>query len=156
MTEQETTINTESKPETQQTQEETKAPAEETKFARPEYTGDKGDFPYVFERNTPIEKKPVATFSFGRRVRIAALVDNHEAYLDHIIQVAGWARTTRMGGKDFAFIELTDGSCMTALQVVVDSSMPRFDEVAISKVGASYKFKGKLIKSPAKGQLFEL
>jgi aspartyl/asparaginyl-tRNA synthetase len=30
--------------------------------------------------------------------------------LDHVIQVAGWARTTRMGGKDFAFIELTDGS----------------------------------------------
>jgi hypothetical protein len=29
--------------------------------------------------------------------------------------------------------------------------MPNFDEIAASKVGASYKFKGKLIKSPAKG-----
>lgn len=83
-------------------------------------------------------------------------MENHEAYLDHLITVAGWARTTRMGGKDFAFIELTDGSCSSTLQVVVDSSMPNFDDVAISKVGASYKFKGKLIKSPAKGQLFEL
>lgn len=61
-----------------------------------------------------------------------------------------------MGGKDFAFIELTDGSGATTLQVVVDSSMPNFEDIAASKVGASFKFKGKLIKSPAKGQLFEL
>lgn len=56
-----------------------------------------------------------------------------------------------MGGKDFAFIELNDGSGSTCLQVVVDSSMPNFDEIAASKVGASFKIKGKLIKSPAKG-----
>jgi len=61
-----------------------------------------------------------------------------------------------MGGKDFAFIELTDGSGSTTLQVVVDSSMPNFDEIAATRVGTSYKIKGKLIKSPAKGQLFEL
>lgn len=77
--------------------------------------------------------------------------DKFEEYVDHIIQVAGWARTTRMGGKDFAFIELNDGSGSTCLQVVVDSSMPNFDEIAASKVGASFKIKGKLIKSPAKG-----
>jgi len=35
--------------------------------------------------------------------------------LDYVIQVAGWARTTRMGGKDFVFIELTDGSGSTTL-----------------------------------------
>ena len=153
MTDTETTINTESTQQTQQQSEETK---DTEKNIRPEYTGDKGDYPFNFQRDTPIEKKPVATFSYGSRVRIQALVENHEAYLDHLIIVAGWARTTRMGGKDFAFIELTDGSCSSTLQVVVDSSMPNFDDVAISKVGASYKFKGKLIKSPAKGQLFEL
>ena len=61
-----------------------------------------------------------------------------------------------MGGKDFAFIELTDGSGPNTLQVVVDSSMPNFEEVAKCKVGTSFKCKGKLIKSPAKGQLVEL
>jgi asparaginyl-tRNA synthetase len=152
MTENETAINTES---TKVDQTQTDQAAAE-KQVRPEYTGDKGEYPYSFSRDTPIEKKPVAVFTFGQRVRIQALAENYEPYLDHVIQVAGWARTTRMGGKDFAFIELTDGTCSTTLQVVVDSSMPNFDEVAISKVGASYKFKGKLIKSPAKGQLFEL
>ena len=76
--------------------------------------------------------------------------------LDHIIQVAGWARTTRMGGKDFCFIELTDGSGAATLQVVVDSSMPNFAQVSHATVGTSFKIKGKLIKSPAKGQLVEL
>lgn len=34
--------------------------------------------------------------------------------------------------------------------------MPNFDEIAKQTVGASFKVKGKLIKSPAKGQLFEM
>jgi hypothetical protein len=34
--------------------------------------------------------------------------------------------------------------------------MPNFDQVAAARTGASFKIKGKLIKSPAKGQLVEL
>ena len=56
-----------------------------------------------------------------------------------------------MGGKDFAFIELTDGSGLGTLQVVVDSTMPDFAQVAKATVGTSFKIKGKLIRSPAKG-----
>ena len=123
---------------------------------RPEYAGDRGEIEFNFVRDTPIEKKPVATFSYGQRVRIAALEERFEEFVDHVITVAGWARTTRMGGKDFAFIELTDGSGSVTLQVVVDSSMPNFDEIAASKVGTSYKIKGKLIKSQGQGQLFEM
>lgn len=124
---------------------------------RPEYTGDKGDFDISLSRNDPVETKPIATFSFGQRVRIAVLnTPKYEEMIDHVIQVAGWARTTRMGGKDFAFIELTDGSGSNTLQVVVDSSMPNFDKVSKTTVGASFKVKGKLIRSPAKGQLVEL
>jgi asparaginyl-tRNA synthetase len=61
-----------------------------------------------------------------------------------------------MGGKDFAFIELTDGSGAGTLQVVVDSSIPNFAQIAKATVGTSFKIKGKLIKSPAKGQHVEL
>ena len=107
-------------------------------------------------RDTPIEKKPVPYFCYGRRVRIAALHDSHEQYLDHIIEVAGWARTTRKQGNFFAFVELNDGSSHLSIQVVVDHTMPNFDEIADSKVGTSYKVKGKLIASPKEGQKFEL
>lgn len=100
--------------------------------------------------------KPVAKFSYGQRVRIASIWQRYEEWIDHVIQVAGWARTTRMGGKDFAFIELTDGSGAGTLQIVVDSSMPDFDKIAKATVGTSFKAKGKLIRSPAKGQPFEM
>jgi len=125
---------------------------------RPEYAGDKGLFDGKLQRAYPeAEKKTVATFSFGNRVRIAALATpQYESMLDHIIEVAGWARTMRMGGKDFAFIELTDGSGSSTLQCVVDSTMPNFAQVAKQATGASFKIKGKLIRSPAKGQLVEL
>ena len=53
-------------------------------------------------------------------------------------------------------MELNDGSCFRSLQVVVDKNVKGFDDVAKAIVGASFMFKGTLIKSPAKGQLFEL
>jgi len=34
--------------------------------------------------------------------------------------------------------------------------MPNYDEITKANVGTSFQFKGTLIKSPAKGQLFEL
>ena len=108
-------------------------------------------------RDTPVEKKTVATFSFGQRVRIAALATpQYEQMLDHVIQVAGWARTIRMSGQHFCFVELTDGSGSSTLQCVVDATMPNFAEVIKCTTGASFKIKGKLIRSPAKGQLVEL
>ena len=114
---------------------------------RPEYTGDKGEIEYKLVRDVPIEKKPVPYFCYGRRVRIAALHESHEQYLDHIIEVAGWARTTRAQGNFFSFVELNDGTSHLSIQVVVDHTMPNFAEIAASKVGTSYKVKGKLIAS---------
>lgn len=59
---------------TKQETESTAATSEaKTENVRPEYQGDKGDFTINLERNTPVERKTVATFSFGKRVRIAAL-----------------------------------------------------------------------------------
>jgi len=49
------------------------------------YAGDKGLVNLNMERNTPIEKKPVAEHSYGQRIRIAKLFESHEQYIDHII-----------------------------------------------------------------------
>jgi hypothetical protein len=64
-----------------------------------------------------VERKVIPIASYGHRIRIASLWDQHEEYLYKIIQVAGWAKTVRTGGKDFAFIEVTDGSSHKSLQV---------------------------------------
>ena len=89
-------------------------------------------------------------------MRIAALHKNYEPYLDKLINVAGWARSTRVGGDNLFFIELNDGSCQSSLQVVVSGDIPNMEELKVTKVGSSYSATGKLIRSPAKGQFFEL
>ena len=95
-------------------------------------------------------------FAYGNRVRIAALHKSFEPYLDKIITVAGWARSTRLGGEGLFFIELNDGSCQSCLQVVASGTIAGFEEFSAAKVGSSFKATGKLIRSPAKGQPFEL
>ncbi len=58
----------------------------QNEHGRPEYAGDKGEYKVVIERNNPVEKKTVATFSFCQRVRIAALATpQYEQMLDHVI-----------------------------------------------------------------------
>ena len=94
--------------------------------------------------------------SFGQRVRIARLFDSHEEFLGQVIRVAGWAKSTRASSKEFCFVELNDGSCFGNLQVIVYNTVAGFDDVYKAITGASFMFKGTLIKSPAKGQLFEL
>ena len=70
---------------------------------------------------SPVEvvKKAQPTASYGHRIRIAKLFDSHEEFMYKIIQVAGWARTVRSGGKDFCFIEISDGSHLKGLQVSI-------------------------------------
>jgi asparaginyl-tRNA synthetase len=65
--------------------------------------------------------------------------------------VAGWAKTVRAGGKDFSFIELSDGSSIKGLQVVITKDIEGYDEITKANVGTSLQIKGTLIKSPAKG-----
>jgi asparaginyl-tRNA synthetase len=93
--------------------------------------------------------------SYGGRVRIARLYQNYEDMLGQTIRVGGWAKSTR-AQANILFVEINDGSCFNGLQVVVDKSAPGFAEAAKGITGASFVFKGTLIKSPAKGQEFEL
>jgi asparaginyl-tRNA synthetase len=73
-----------------------------------------------------------------------------------VITIAGWARSVRQAGKEFCFIEISDGSSLKPLQVVVTKDIEGFEEISKTNVSTSFKIKGTLIKSPAKGQLFEL
>jgi len=80
----------------------------------------------------------VPAASYGHRIRIGKLYDSHEEFMYKIITVSGWARTVRAGGKDFCFIELTDGSSQKGLQVVVFKGVEGFDDVAKANIGTSF------------------
>src|SRR5260370_21190483 len=71
------------------------------------------------------------------------------------LSVKGWVRTRR-DSKGFSFLELNDGSCLTGLQVVVDSTTPGYADIARLTTGASAVITGNLVPSPAAGQKWEL
>jgi len=64
-----------------------------------------------------VRKMPVANYSYGGRVRIAALYANFDEFVDKVITVCGWARTVRLGNTGVLFVELSDGSTIQTLQV---------------------------------------
>jgi asparaginyl-tRNA synthetase len=78
-----------------------------------------------------------------------------EPLLDQTLEVRGWIRTQRES-KNFAFIELNDGSCFKNLQVVYGPELANFAAVAKFPLGTSLNVTGTLVSSPAAGQPFEL
>ena len=71
------------------------------------------------------------------------------------LHVAGWVRTRR-DSKTFSFLELNDGTCLGNLQIVADAGIPGYDAISKMNTGASVEVRGKLIPSPAAGQLWEM
>ena len=71
------------------------------------------------------------------------------------ILLKAWIRTLRES-KSFSFIEINDGSCLTNIQVIVDSDIDNYAEVVKLTTGASIAVYGELIESPGKGQKWEV
>jgi asparaginyl-tRNA synthetase len=78
-----------------------------------------------------------------------------ELPFDQTLTVKGWVRTKR-GGKKVSFVELNDGSTVTALQLVIDN--PNFDPEQLKLVltGACIGVSGTLVRSQGAGQAAEL
>ncbi len=75
---------------------------------------------------------------------------------DETVTIQGWVRTKREL-KDFAFMEVNDGSSLDSLQVVLDESVPNYQDVLkLLNTGASVEVSGTLVQSPGKGQNIEL
>jgi asparaginyl-tRNA synthetase len=72
------------------------------------------------------------------------------------VTVQGWVRTKRES-KEFAFLEVNDGSSMANLQVVLNQDLPNYAEVIKQlNTGASVEIAGVLVPSLGKGQRIEL
>jgi len=69
------------------------------------------------------------------------------------LTVCGWVRTKRET-KNAIFIELNDGTCMSNLQCVFNTSDAAQLEAALT--GAAVEITGTLVESPAQGQPVEL
>lgn len=93
----------------------------------------------------------------GHNVRLSHLLANWENFVDKEVTVVGWARETRLQAKDtLLFVKLVDGSNSDALQVVIQDTVPNWEEVKKANVSYSFKLTGKVEKSMGKGQTIEL
>ncbi len=76
--------------------------------------------------------------------------------LGKTLTVCGWIRTVR-DQKNFAFIELNDGSTLSSLQAIADQDLPGYAEIMQQlSTGASVGITGKLVESPGQKQKWEL
>ncbi len=79
---------------------------------------------------------------------------NSEDIIGKSVVLNGWIRNHRKQ-KDFAFIDLNDGTCFKSIQVVYDSTLDNFIEVNKLLVGASITVTGEVVKSTG-NQLYEI
>jgi asparaginyl-tRNA synthetase len=71
------------------------------------------------------------------------------------LSLSGWIRTHRQS-KRVSFIELSDGTAVQNLQLVIDPTMSGYQEIATKlQTGASITVSGELVLSPGKGQKYE-
>ena len=67
----------------------------------------------------------------------------------------GWVKTHRQS-KNVSFIELSDGSSVKGLQLVIEPSLKTYQSCAAEiTTGSAIEVTGKLVESPAKGQSHE-
>lgn len=75
---------------------------------------------------------------------------------DGVVTVRGWVRTVREL-KEFAFVEVNDGSSLQGLQVVLGRSLPLYETwIPQLSTGSAVEVSGILVASPGKGQQIEL
>ena len=76
--------------------------------------------------------------------------------LGKTITICGWVRTVR-DQKNFAFVEINDGSTLAGLQVVADNALPGYEEMMKNlTTGASVAIQGNLVESPGAKQKWEV
>jgi asparaginyl-tRNA synthetase len=86
---------------------------------------------------------------------VKSLFRENAKHLDQEIHLSGWVRKIR-DQKNFGFIELNDGTFFKGVQVVFDTKLANFEEVAKLSIASSIYVTGKLVKSQGAGQAFEV
>jgi len=92
-----------------------------------------------------------------RPEKTLSLLNKQYAELDgQQVGIAGWIRTIRQS-KNFAFMELTDGTAFGTVQVVLEpDAVENYDEVVKQNVGASVSVCGNVVVTPNSKQPYEI
>ncbi len=84
------------------------------------------------------------------------IIDITTQLLGTSITLCGWVKTLR-DQKEFSFIEITDGSTLSGIQVIAKSSIEDYEELLKNlSTGASLRITGTLVESPGHKQKWEV
>ena len=73
------------------------------------------------------------------------------------VTVKGWVRTRRDSKAGLSFVQVHDGTCFDAIQVVAPNELPNYEaEVQKLSAGCSVICTGELVESQGKGQSVEI
>jgi len=86
---------------------------------------------------------------------IKKIYENTKDYKDKEITIGGWVRTLR-DSKNFAFIELNDGSFFKSIQIVFDTELNNFNDIVKIGVGSCITVEGVVVESQGAKQAFEI
>ena len=79
-----------------------------------------------------------------------------KASMETPVTVRGWVRTRRDSKAGISFVQLSDGSSLHPVQLVVSNTLSNFNDVLRLTAGCSVEAIGMIVPSPAKGQPFEM
>ena len=88
-----------------------------------------------------------------KRTKIIQLLKS-DTQMDNVL-VKGWVRTRR-NSKGFSFVEVNDGSCLKNIQIVANSSLNNYMNIARLSTGSAVIIRGKLVESMGTGQQWEV
>ncbi len=89
------------------------------------------------------------------RTTLKELNTNFESFGGKQVLVYGWVRTIR-DSKNFAFIELHDGTFFKTTQIVLDATYADYKNIISQNVGAGLKVVGEVVLTPEMKQPFEI
>ena len=89
------------------------------------------------------------------RITLKELGERYTELGGQKVQISGWVRTIR-DSKNFAFIELNDGTRFKTTQVIADSDIKDYKTLVSQNVGAGISVVGTVILTPENKQPFEI
>ena len=89
----------------------------------------------------------------GQRTRVKDILDRETAGGE--VRVQGWVKTRRSSGA-VSFIQISDGSTLRDLQIVVEQSSPDYPLVETLNTGCSVSVVGELLESQGRNQKYEI
>ncbi len=89
------------------------------------------------------------------KVLVKSIFRETEKFMGQTVEVSGWVRTIRASNA-FGFIELNDGSFFKNIQIVFESNLENYKEIAKLGTGSAVRVFGKVVESAGDKQPFEI